>query len=136
MQLAVPDVERDHARRTPLQQHVREPARGGADVQRVPTGRVDPEGVEAVGELLPAPRDEARRALDLERRVLGELLARLGVARDEPGEDERLRLGTALGEAALDEEHVEPLLHRAEASGTACARIRRRSGTHRRGLGG
>ena len=55
-----------------------------------------------MGELLATPRDEARRALDLERRVLGELLARLGMSRDEPGEDERLRLRTALGEAALD----------------------------------
>ena len=40
-----------------------------------------------------------------------DLLAGLRVARDEAGHDERLRLRAALGEAALDEQHVQALPH-------------------------
>ena len=47
----------------------------------------------------------------LELRVLVDLRPRLVEARHEPGHHERLRLRAALGEAALDEQHVEPLLH-------------------------
>ena len=42
---------------------------------------------------------------------LVELRARLVVARDEPGDDERLRLAAGLREATLHEEDIEPLLH-------------------------
>ena len=51
------------------------------------------------------------RPLDLEHRVLRHLLPGLLVPRDEPGEDERLRLRAALGEAALDEQDVQALPH-------------------------
>src|SRR5437868_1062260 len=73
---------------------------------------VEPERVERVRELLAAPRDVGRGPLDRELRAVVDLLARLRVARDEPGEDERLRLRPALREPALDEQQVEPLLHR------------------------
>ena len=111
MQLAVADVERDHPGRSTLEQGVREAAGRGAQVEGVASRRVDAELVEGVRELLAAAGDEAWRALDLERRVLGELLAGLAVAGHETGQHERLRLGTALGEPALHQQHVEPLLH-------------------------
>ena len=111
MELAVADVDRDDARRTGLEQAVREPARRGADVGAVAARDVDGERVERVLQLLAAARDEARRPLDVELGVLGDLLARLVVAGDEPGEHERLRLRARLREPALDEEHVEALLH-------------------------
>ena len=110
MQLPVADVQRDHARGAALQQDVREPAGRGADVEAVAPGRVDPEGVERVRELLAAARDEPRAALDLELRRLVHLLARLRVPGDEASEHERLRLRAALREAALDEQDVQPLL--------------------------
>ena len=80
---------------------------------------VDPEGVERVCELVAAARDVLRGALDLERRLLLELLARLRHPRHEPREDERLRLCPALREPSLDEEHVGALLHRDKANRVA-----------------
>ena len=62
-------------------------------------------------ELLASARDEARRSLHLELGVVSDLLARLVVAADEPGEHERLRLRARLRQPALDEQHVEALLH-------------------------
>src|SRR5829696_3565565 len=118
VQLSVADVERDHARCPALEQDVGEAAGRGAEVQGVTVRGVDPERVEAVCELLAAARDEARRALHLERGVLGELLAGLRMAGHKTGKNERLRLGASLREPALDQEHVEPFLHAAEASGT------------------
>ena len=109
MQLAVPDVERDHARGPALEQAVGEAARGGADVQAVPARRVDPERVERVRQLLAAARDEARRALDLQSRRVVDLLSRLVVARHEARHDEGLRLRPALGEPSLHEQDVESL---------------------------
>ena len=76
MELPVADVDRDHARRAGLQQAVGEAARRRADVGAVASGDVDPERVERVLQLLPSPRDEARRPLDLELDVVGDLLAR------------------------------------------------------------
>ena len=51
-------------------------------------------------------------ALDRELGVLVDLVAGLVVAVDETGDHERLRLRPRLREPALDEEDVEPLLHR------------------------
>ena len=78
--------------------------------QSSPAGSIA-ERVERVRELLAPARDEPRPALDHELDGLVDLLARLRVARHEPGEDQRLRLRAALGEPALDEQHVESLLH-------------------------
>ena len=61
------------------------------------------------GELLSSARDERRRPLDPQLRLLVHLLPGLVVARHEPGEDECLGLAPALGEAFLHEEDVEPL---------------------------
>ena len=54
MELAAPDVKRDHAGGTALQQHVGEPSSRGAHVQTVEPGRVDAELVERVRQLLAA----------------------------------------------------------------------------------
>ncbi len=116
VQLAVADVERDHARRAALEQHVGEASGRRADVEGVEARHVDPEGVERVRELVPGARDVRRRRLDLELGVLVDLLARLRVAGHAAGHDERLRLRARLGEAALDQQHVKSLLggHRPE----------------------
>ena len=110
MELPVADVQRDHARRAPLEQAVRESARRRAEVEAASPGRVDAERVERVCELLAAARDEPRRALDGEHHVLPDLLPRLVEPRNEPREDEGLSLSAALGEPALDEHDVEALL--------------------------
>src|SRR5947209_7968172 len=112
VELPVADVDRDHARGAALEEHVGEASRRRADVEAVEARRVDPERVERVGELLPAARDVGWPRLQLEVGVLVHLLPRLLVAGHEAGEDERLRLRARLGEAALHEEDVEPLLHR------------------------
>ena len=61
MQLAVADVEGDHARGAALEEDVGEAAGRGADVEAVEAGRIDAERVEPVRELLAAARDVRRR---------------------------------------------------------------------------
>src|SRR5918996_5182549 len=61
MKLAVADVEGADAVGARLEQAVREPAGGGADVEAVFAGDVDLELGERAGELLASARDEARR---------------------------------------------------------------------------
>ena len=110
VELAVADVERDHARGAGLEEAVGEAAGRGADVETVLAGDVEAESLERGSELLAAARDEARARGDLELRALLDLLAGLRVPLDAPGEHERLRLRAALGEPALDEQHVQALL--------------------------
>ncbi len=64
MQLAAADVESDHAGRPALEEDVREPAGGRADVERVASLDVDAELVERVRELLAAAGGVLRRPLD------------------------------------------------------------------------
>ena len=111
VELAAADVERDHTRRAPLEEDVREAAGRGADVERVAPGRVDSEFLEGVRELVAAARDEPWRLLDDELRGLIDLLAGLLVTVDEARHDERLRLRAALGKATLDQEDVQTLAH-------------------------
>src|SRR5581483_8450832 len=110
VELAVADVERDHAASARLQQAVGEAPRGGAHVDAVPAPRVDAERLERVRELLASARDEARRPLDCDRLPLVHLRSRLVVPRDEPGEHHRLGLAARVRQPALDEQHVQPLL--------------------------
>jgi hypothetical protein len=111
MQLPVADVERDHPACSRLQEAVREPACRRSHIEGVLPRRVDPESLDRVGKLLAAPRDEARRPIDLELRCFLDLVARLVVAVDEACEDQCLCLAAALGEPALDEEQIHPFLH-------------------------
>jgi len=121
MELAVADVERDHARRAALEQAVGEAAGRRAQVEAVLAFGVDPERVERVRELLPAARDESRRGAHLELDVVGDLLARLCETRHETGEDERLRLRAALREPALDQHDVQALLRHRRMMEAGCA---------------
>ena len=57
-------------------------------------------------ELVSASRHEPRRLLDDELRLFIDLLAGFLVAVHEARHHERLRLGAAVGEPALDEEDV------------------------------
>src|SRR5579862_938823 len=111
VQLAVADVDRNHAGSAALQEHVGETAGGGADVEAVEARRVQAEGVERVRELLAAARDVRRAALELELGAFVHLLARLLVARHEAREHQRLRLRARLGEPPLHKEDVQALLH-------------------------
>ena len=110
VELAVADVEGDHTRCASLEQNVGEPAGRRADVEAVEPVDVDAEQVECVCELVPGARDVRRRRNHLELDVRRDLLARLGVSGDETCEHERLGLRARLGEPALDEHHVKPLL--------------------------
>ena len=123
MQLAVADVDREHARDAVLEQVVGEPARRGADVDRVAAVELDVELRQRVRELLAAAGDEPRPLLDGELGVLRHLVPRLVVARYEPREHERLGLRAALRQAALDEQDVEALLHRVKGSRRGCYKI-------------
>ena len=111
MQLAVADVERDHARGAALEEHVGEAARRRADVEAV-----EPRGVDARSHRARsrASRRRARRtaavSVDHELDVFVHLLAGLRVPRHEAGEDERLGLRAALRQPTLDEQDVEALL--------------------------
>ncbi len=111
MELAIADVDRDHARRAGLQEAVGEPSRRGAHVRRVTPLDVHVERVERIPELLAATGHEGRGLLDVELDTLVDLLPRLVVAGDEAGENERLRLASARGEPPLEEQRVQALLH-------------------------
>ena len=87
MELAVADVERDHARRAALEQHVGEPAGRGAHVERLSAARVDGRRVEGVRELLAAAADVPRRPLDLELRGGVDLDSGLRVTAHASGHD-------------------------------------------------
>src|SRR5438477_10678592 len=128
VQLTVTDVERDHVRGSALEQDVGEPAGGGADVETVPPGRVDRERLERVRELDPPARDVGLSLGDRELHGLVHLLARLLVPGHPARQQERLGLGAALGEPALDQQDIDPFLHApmiaavADLQGESCGR--------------
>jgi hypothetical protein len=112
VELPVPDVDGIDTGRAALQQDVGEAAGRGADVERDAIPRFDLEMIECMGELDPAARDVRHsRCPDLEREIRRHRLARLVEAplagKDPPGEDQRLCLGPAVGEAALEEQLIE-----------------------------
>ena len=115
--LPVADVERADSRRAGLEQAVGEPARGGTDVEAVLPGHVHAERLERVRELLASAGDEPGSRRDVELGAFVHLLARFRMAGNAPGEHERLRLGPACGQPALDHEDVQPLLHVSQAYG-------------------
>ena len=119
MQLAVAHVHSCNSSRAALQQHVREPSGGGADVETVATGGIDTEDVERVRKLVSAARHVRRRGLDLQRRRLVDLHAGFLVSGNSPRENECLRLRARVGQSPLDEEDVESLLHAAARRSSA-----------------
>ena len=74
--LAVGDVDRGDPGGAALQQAVGEAAGGGADVEAVAPGGVDPERLERVLQLDPAAGDVARPRVDDQRRLRLDQLAR------------------------------------------------------------
>ncbi len=112
-ELPVPDIDGIDASRAALQQHVGEAAGRGADVEGDGTGGVDAEMVERMGELDAAARHPGMIApAQFERRFGGDADARLVepaiAAPHRAGENQRLRLGAAVGKAALDQERIKP----------------------------
>ena len=98
-----------------LQQHIGEAAGRGADIEGDETGDIDGEVIERMRELDAAARDPGMIArFDLERRVIrvgGACFVELPIAaEDRAGENQRLCLGTRLGETTLDQQHIQTLL--------------------------
>ena len=117
VQLPVPDIDGEHAPRAAFEQHVGEAAGGGADIEADEAFRLEPECVERRGELHPAARHVGvrRRGLDccVEGHLLGRLFERHAADTDEPRCDRGLRARPAGKEAALDENDIRALAHRA-----------------------
>ena len=111
MQLAIPDVEGDHACGVTSKQDVGEAARRSADVQAVPPGRIDAERSERVCKLDPAPRDVRLSLRHFELGRLVHLLAGLVVPGHAARKQECLSLAAAFREPALDQQHIDPFLH-------------------------
>ena len=116
VELGASDVQRDHALRAPLEQHVREPAGRRAHVESVPAGGVHAQNLQRMVELLAAAGNEPGRLEHLERGRLVHLLPRLVEAGHPSGHHESLRLRPGLREAALHQQEVEPLSHRRAVS--------------------
>ena len=102
------DIDRVNPPRAARQQHIGKAAGRGADIECNPAGYVDAEMIERMGELDAAARHPGMVAtFDRQRRIGGEPIAGLvdpplaGV--DQTGEDQRLRLGPALRQPALDQ---------------------------------
>src|SRR4051794_27449283 len=113
VQLSVADVESDNARGPALQQDIREASGRRTDVDTCATGWIDAEDVERVCQFLAASGDVRRRLLDVDDRRIVDRRSGFVISAHAAGEHERLRLRATLGEAPLDEQHVEPFLHAA-----------------------
>ena len=107
-ELAVADIHRVNPPRAARQQHIGKAAGRGADIKCDPAGYVDAEMIERMGQLDAAARNPWMVAtFDCQRRIGGEPIAGLvdppiaGV--NKPGKDQRLRLGPALRQPALDQ---------------------------------
>ena len=61
IELPVADIDRDDMRGAALQQHLREAAGRGAEVERRQAGRIEAEGIEAGDQLQRRARDVTRR---------------------------------------------------------------------------
>ena len=114
---ASPNVDRVDPGSVPLEQHVTEAPRRRSGIEADETGRIDPERVEGRGELV-APAADVRIALDEPDREIGidqvaglpiEPGAVAGPGPDLAREDQSLRPGAAVRQAALDDELVEAL---------------------------
>ena len=113
IELAVADVEGDHAPRAALEEHVGESARRGADVQPEPFAHVDAKDVQRMGELDPASADvlmigTVNRHLGVGGNVGPRFGDREPVDSDLAGQDQGARPLARRGEAAVNDEHVEP----------------------------
>ena len=114
-ELPTTHVERDHVPGPALQQHVREAAGRGPDVEREASRRIDPERVERGGELVATTADVGLGGIDRDRRSRRDQVARLeveagGVTVADPHlsrEHQRLAAGSRRHEAALDEQLVQ-----------------------------
>jgi hypothetical protein len=115
-ELSASHVESIDARRTALQQHIGESTGRCAYIETDTAGRVDLEGVQSGGELLattrhvPGSRDEVNRCRVIDHVARFAIAPCLvpGTDRDLPGEQQCLRFGACLGQAAFDEQLVEP----------------------------
>jgi hypothetical protein len=139
MQLAVADVDGVHLCRAPLQQHVGESARRRAEIGADSAARIElGKAIERGLQLEPAPRDVLELFLEpqLDRRIeeltglLHPVLARDHRAR----EDQRLRLGAALGEPALVHQDVGPDFQVGAGACSTSAAIRESSRSMSMGL--
>ena len=126
MELPVGDVEGDHGLGAALEEAVREAARGGTQVEAAAAGRIDPEGVEGIGQLGAATRDERRPLGHGQVHVVGYELARLLGTEAVPAKADVSRQhggsspGARLVQAALGEQGVQAALcHRRSVSASA-----------------
>ncbi len=112
-QLAVPHIHRDHPARSRLQQAVGEAAGRGPHIQADAAARIQPECLQSVLELEAAPAHKrvggpCHLKRDFQRHRRARLLdappRRLHFAR----QDEPLRVLAAGGQAALDQQEIDP----------------------------
>src|SRR6266704_1069339 len=105
MKLTATDVDCVDPSGTALQQHIREPAGGRADVDRRQAVDGEAETVEGVRQLVSAAAHVGFEAADLQRRrliyQLSWLQSLLAADGDGTGHDECLGLLAALGQASL-----------------------------------
>ena len=112
-ELPVSDVDGIDLRRAVLERAVREAARGRADVGHDPARKGNPEDLQRLFELQPAPAHIGKRvAQNTELRILLHhrpgLVNLLPVHQDEARHQRRLRLLAALDEPALYQQYVQP----------------------------
>ena len=116
MQLPAPDIDCIDTLGAALQQHLREAAGGGADIEADAALRIEAEMIERRGELHAAARHirmRRRRAqFRIDRDFFRGLAHRRRVGGDQPGRDRGLRLGAALEQAALDQQAIDAIFFR------------------------
>ena len=110
-QLAVTHIHCIHAHRPALEQTIGETPRRSPDVGADPAGRIHAERIQRGGQLQPAPADVGQAGLDAQLGILGHELPRLVqhlIALPYlAGQDQTLRLGAALGQAAGQHQLIE-----------------------------
>ena len=113
VELAFADIDGEDLEGAMLEEAVREAARGGADVNAdLAVGGEEGEAEEGLFELEAAAANEALGLADAQGAVRGILVAGFAsggvIDEDFAGEDEALGFFAAFGQAAFDEQEVEP----------------------------
>src|SRR5665213_3236595 len=113
MQLTASDIDRVEVLGAAFEQHVRESAGGGADIEANTAARIEAEMIKRCRELYATARNVGIGRARAQSRIHSDGLRRLAhgdvIGDDQPGLDRSLRFGAAVEQAALDQQTIGAL---------------------------
>ena len=110
-ELTMPHIDRVDPFCAAGQQHIGEAPRGCADIYSHRAGYIDPELLQRVVKLQPAPADpgmilSAQLQWGVRSDIVTSLVDPLLAGKHQPGQDQRLRAGARIRQAAFHQRHV------------------------------